>query len=906
MEESMDYWTEDVDIKIEESFDGIEVDENLVEAWGNASNDEHVDETLGSVAHETMPPVEIASNYVKPKKKEKGKRKKRKATKFFERPVLAMDTEYVESECGTFNRILSYQFAVLFNGKLSTTILFPDSTKKSGRLALDKCLVKAIEKAMDDDVLSKWPTDIILCAHWLSADLFNFNKAFDQLKTHVKGLRKTVASLDDVYGLDLDKVMSRRIDKEPLQIYSKSGNKKILYITFYDTMLLSPNGASLASVGELLKIPKVEIPAPYSISRMDEFLAAEPEKFAKYAITDAIISAKHFENVSSFCENTLGLNSVPFTIGGIAVKACVNSLEDKRGYRGLFGFEKVTKEVWPSDRTKPLTLTRDVPMTARKTLEDFATQCYHGGRNESFIAGPTPIDTWRDYDVPSCYSAITLGLRELAYEQMYMTKDLNELFGDKCAMAWVEFSFPKGTRFPSLAVRSDYGLVFPLSGVTQCTGHELEVAYNQGAEIIVKQAFVVPWVNDKRIFEPFMKWGRERRKSFKKGSLDEKLTKEMLNSCYGKLAQSLRPKTAFDIQAGYSKQLPPSTLTNPFFAAYTTGLARALLGEMLHSIPDDKVVVSVTTDGFLTNAELDEIDLNGVICQRFRDLYHRIDPSKGEVLELKHQAEQLIGAKTRAQYTVIESEGCEPILAKGGVKVDPMVTDQSAYMVDKYLNRKPDDKVDGSCLTSNRIRFLEHKDLMLEKRSIFLNMEYDQKRELVRPKMLDVIGKQHIALETVPHQSLETMSFTRIRFDHWRKSNCLKTMDDRYDWQERLSMYKANDKREVRLKKDEKSDELMARLFVRFYGHEVSGITKKDITAKALSDWLVGLGYDIKPSLIRGAGPNRAKLVGGAVPVTHSTLKLAKLLVGKFPQFDPVPLFNASREEVMRQLENIS
>ncbi|TBT16645.1 hypothetical protein D5E84_19290 [Vibrio parahaemolyticus] len=69
MEESMDYWTEDVDIKIEESFDGIEVDENLVEAWGNASNDEHVDETLGSVAHETMPPVEIASNYVKPKKK---------------------------------------------------------------------------------------------------------------------------------------------------------------------------------------------------------------------------------------------------------------------------------------------------------------------------------------------------------------------------------------------------------------------------------------------------------------------------------------------------------------------------------------------------------------------------------------------------------------------------------------------------------------------------------------------------------------------------------------------------------------------------------------------------------------------------------------------------------------------
>ncbi|EJE8549047.1 hypothetical protein M5238_003799 [Vibrio vulnificus] len=899
MEESMDYWGEETGVEIDESFDGIEVDENLVEAWGNASNDELLDETLGSIALERMPSVEKVSEYVKSKK---NKKEKRKATPFFERPVIAMDTEYVESECGTYNRILSYQFAVLFNGMLSTIILFPGSTKKSGRLALDKCLVQAIEKAIDDGVLPRWPSDIILCAHWLSADLFNFSQAFEQLKTHVKGLRKTVASLDDVYGLDLEKVMSRRIDKEPLQTYSKSGNKKTLYITFYDTMLLAPNGQSLASVGDLLKVPKVEIPKPFSISRMDEFLAEEPELFAEYAITDAIISARHFERVSYFCQHTLGLKSVPFTIGGIAVKAFVNSLEDKRGYRGLFGFEKVTKEVWPTDRAKPLTLTRDVPVTARMTLESFATQCYHGGRNESFIAGPTAIDTWRDYDVPSCYSAITLGLRELAYEQMYMTNELNDLFGDKCAMAWVEFKFPEGTRFPSLAVRSDYGLVFPLSGETHCTGHELEVAKSQGAEITVKQAFVIPWANDKRIFEPFMKWGRERRKSFDKGSFDEKLTKEMLNSCYGKLAQSLRPKTAFDIQAGYSKQLPPSTLTNPFFAAYTTGLARALLGEMLHSIPDDKVVVSVTTDGFLTNATLDEIKLGGVICQRFRDLYHRIDPSKGEVLELKHQAKQLIGAKTRAQYTVIESEGYEPILAKGGVKVDPMLTDQSAYMVNKYLERQPDDKVDGSYLTPNRIRFLEHKDLMLEKRSIFLNMEYDQKRELVNPKMIDVKGKQHIALETVPHQSLDSMSFTRIRFDHWRKNHCLKFLDDWHDWQERLSMYKANDKREIRLKKAEKSDELMARLFVRFYGHEVSGITKKDITAKALSDWLVSLGYDIKPSLIRGAGPNRAKLVEGAVPVTHSTLKLAKLLVGKFPQFDPVPLFSASREEVLLQL----
>ncbi|WP_282110766.1 DNA polymerase [Shewanella algicola] len=910
---------------MKETFEWLEQDastmmDSLVEAGWQESKQE-----LAMDSWEVQEPVDVfeavepkAKPHIgkKPPKKVKAKRKKRKVTPFFERPVIAIDTEYTESDCGEYNSILSYQLAVLYKGLLSTLILYPESTKKSGRLALDRCLVQAIEKAMDEGVLDTFPTDVILCAHWLSADLFNFSKAFDQLKTHVSGLRKTVASLDDVYGLELDKVMSRRIDKEPLQVNTKSRNKKTLYITFFDTMLLSPNGSSLSSVGDLLEIPKVEIPEPYSISRMDEFLEAEPEKFAEYALTDAIISARHFERVSLFCQHTLGLKSVPFTIGGIAVKAFVNSLEDKRGYRGLFGFEKVTKEIWPSDRNKPLTITRDVPVAARMTLEGFATQCYHGGRNESFIAGPTQVDTWRDYDIPSCYSAINLGLRELAYEQMYMTEDLHDLFNDKCAMAWVEFTFPENTRFPSLAVRSDYGLLFPITGETYVTGHELEVAYNQGAEITIKQAFVIPWKNDVRIFEDFMKWGRERRKSFVKGSFDEKLTKEMLNSCYGKMAQSLRPKSAFDIQAGYSKQLPPSTLTNPFFAAYTTGLARAMLGEILHSIPDDRVVVSVTTDGFLTNADLEEIDLSGAICQRFRELYHRIDPSGGEVLELKHQASQLIGAKTRAQYTVIESEGFEPVLAKGGVKVDPTITDQSAYMVEKYLTRMPGDKVDGSYLTPNRMRFLEHKDLMLEKRSTFLNMEFDQKRELINPVMVDVCKHQHIAFDSKPHKSLGDMLFTRLRYDRWRignrnevekgkdkkgkanLGNCLKNMQDFYRWQDRLAMAKASNNKSLRLKSDETSDSLMARLFLRFYAHEQGGISKSDINANQLASWLTEQGYPTNATAVRSAG--KSKLIEAAVPLTELTIKLAILIKSKFPSFEIEKLFEPIARESLR------
>lgn len=898
MEESMNYWAEDTGIKLEESFDGIEVDENLVGAWGDAINDELVDESLGSISLETMSPVENVLEYDNSKKKSK---RYKARTKFFDRPIISFDTEYVLSKCGKYNRVLSYQFVTLHNGKVSKLVLYPDSTKKSGRLSMDYCFARVIEKAIEDDVLERWPTDIIVTAHFMKADLFNFNQAFEQVKTHIKGIRKTVASLGDAYELDLSKVMTRRIDKELVQIKDKNRNYHTLHMSFFDTMLLAPASAqSLSAVGNIVGVPKLEIPEPYSIERMDEYLAGDKAGFEEYGLTDSLISALHFKMTADLCKE-LGLKSVPYTIGGMAVKTFINSLDDPKNYRKLFGFEEKKREIWSKETGKVRTVTIEEPTQARKTMEWFASECYSGGRNEAFWSGATPVDTWLDLDVPSCYSAITNGLREISYEDMHMSNKVEDFFGDKMALAWVEFEFPENTRFPSLVVRDKDSLIFPLRGETHCTGHELEVAYNQGATINIKQGFILPWKNDVRIFEKYMKWGREKRKSYEKGSFSELLVKEMLNSLYGKFSQNVKPKQSFSVADGYSKPQPPSKLTNPFYASYTCGVARSVLGEALASISSDKTVISVTTDGFLTNANIDDIDLTGPICQRFRELFHRIDPDGGEILEVKHKVKQLICAKTRAQYTVQAMDGWKPVLAKGGVKPPKDITNQNQYMVELFKSRTPEHKTDSSHLTSLRNMCTERKDMLMERKQSRLNLEFDMKREPINPRVIEVDGVPLVSFETKPFKNAFEMRYTRIRFDAWRKSGrCLKTMDDWYDWQERLCMYKANDKGEVRLKKDEKSDELMARLFVRFYGHEACGITKKDITAKALSEWLVELGYDIKPSLVRGAG--RTKLVEGNVPVTHSTLKLAKLLVDEFPQFDPAPLFSASREEVFSQL----
>ncbi|MCU8412442.1 DNA polymerase [Vibrio vulnificus] len=900
MDESLNYWGEDTGIEIEETLDGVEIDENVADAWGDVSNDGWVDESSGRDELTSMPDIESVAEYVRSKKKSK---RCKARTKFFDRPIVSFDTEYELSKCGKYNRILSYQFVVLHQGNVSKTVLYPDSDKKSGRLSMEVCFVQAIENAIEDGVLERFPTDIIVTAHFMKADVFNFNRAFEQVKTHIKGIRKTVASLGAAYALDLSKVLTRRIDKEPIKLKDKNRNYHTLHMSFFDTMLLAPAGKSLADVGEMLGIPKLDIPAPYSIERMSEYLVGDKAGFEAYGLRDAEISARHFEMTANLCKE-LGLSSVPYTIGGMAVKAFINSLDEPKKYRALFGFEEIKREIWSKDTGKVLTVTIEEPTQSRKTLEWFASECYSGGRNEAFWAGVTARDVWNDLDVPSCYSAITNGLREIDYEAMFMSNNLEDFFGDKMALAWVTFSFPPDTRFPSIAVRDKDSLIFPLSGEAHCTGHELEVAHNQGAQITIKQGFILPWKNDERIFEKYMKWGREKRKSYDKGSFQEKFLKEMLNSTYGKLAQNVKPKQTFSVADGYSKQQPPSKLTNPFYASYITGLARALMGEMLIGVPADKTVISVTTDGFLTNASIDEIDLSGPICQRFRELFYRMEPEGGEILEVKHKAKQLICAKTRAQFTVEPMDGFAPVLAKGGVRPPREETDHNAYMVRLYKERTPEHMMDSSHLTSLRTMCVEQQDMLMERKESRLNLEFDMKRELINPHTVELDGVPLVCFETKPFPSAFEMRYARLRFDNWRGSHCLKTMDDWYDWQERLSMHKANDNRLVRFKKGETSDSLMARLFVRFYGHEESGIAKTDITAKALAEWLGDLGYDIKPSLVRGAG--RATLVKGVVPITPATLTLAKLLVERFPKFDPSPLFSTTHEEVVQQLKSFS
>lgn len=826
--------------------------------------------------------------------------KKRKRIDSLNIPIIAIDTEYVLHENGRDNIILCYTYAIGFDENYTTGIIETQSKGKDGRIKLAQLLVTAIEHALEEEALDSWPESILLGAHFLRADLFTFSDAFTDIKTKVKGVRKSVASIGESYGVDIDELADRIIRREEFTKYDKNSKKRTVDVLFYDSMLLAPAGKGLADVGQLVGLEKIEIPYPYSIERMDEFQREQPEKFKEYAIIDAEISYLHLLKMIYFVVDDLNLKGLPYTIGGMATKKFLSELGDD--YRKSFGIREVIKTVWPDHGGKPRTVRGDAPEPARAILEQFAIDCYHGGRNECFMTGPTEIGQWNDYDAPSCYTVILNDCRPLDYEAFYMCSDPKGFAGDVCGLARVRFKFREGTRFPCLPVKTEkYGIYYPLEGESYCTAPEIKVALGMKCEIEILQGFIIPWLHNKEsVFTNFMKIVRKSRNLHEKGGFKERLWKELGNSLYGKLAQGLSGKTAFDVTQGISSKVQPSQITNPYFAAHVTGFARALMSEMLNGIPSHNQVVSVTTDGFLTDAPLDDIKLTGPVCNKFREHYHLIDPEGDDILELKHRVKQLIAMKTRGQITAEEEYGFEPVIARAGVQIPKHVENQHKHMLDLYLDRYPDQKIPYTTLTSSRQQFLLDRDMVSETKEIRLNLEPDFKRGLTNPREIEVNGVMHIAFDSVPHKCREDGEFCRQRLDHWRKKNCLKTLQDWESLEEYILVAKLTQNLPIKPGKNEQIDQFFRRMFLRVYAQKQYCITRK-YSYKKMAEVLTENGYPTNAGQFGYA--SSAELVEGIIPVTASTIGLLRFLLEEFPEFDYEPMFvEGQRHEIQQRL----
>ena len=186
---------------------------------------------------------------------------------------------------------------------------------------------------------------------------------------------------------------------------------------------------------------------------------------------------------------------------------------------------------------------------------------------------------------------------------------------------------------------------------------------------------VVPTDPRTRLFQPFIRFCIEERTKHKKENrkFEQQFWKEVGNSTYGKTAQGLTQKRVYDLRDDAMVQLPPSRVTQPFFASFITSFTRAVLGEILNRFSTDVEVFSVTTDGFLSNANDNDIEAatRGQLFQLFAEARRELSPMD-TALEIKHEVVRPLGWRTRGSATLEPGEGCNGyVLQKGGLKNGP-------------------------------------------------------------------------------------------------------------------------------------------------------------------------------------------------------------------------------------------
>jgi hypothetical protein len=257
-----------------------------------------------------------------------------------------------------------------------------------------------------------------------------------------------------------------------------------------------------------------------------------------------------------------------------------------------FGYEKIHR------KRQPLACVTEV--------WTFAANAYHGGRNEAFHLGHSPRHrALFDIDATSGYTTAMAMMRLPDWQSVRPTKELHDLAVIDAALTYarVRFEFPRDTRLPCLPVRAgDRGLIYPVTGISWCTGPELQVALDMGASIIVEAGWRIEWVPDSpRLFELFTRKINAIRAGARAAgdSILDELAKEIGNSCYGKTAQAVntfrtirdagiygqRGKRLFNPRTEQMEDLRPSRITCPMLAAFTTGMVRALISEALARLP---------------------------------------------------------------------------------------------------------------------------------------------------------------------------------------------------------------------------------------------------------------------------------------------------------------------------------
>jgi hypothetical protein len=800
---------------------------------------------------------------------------------------------------------------------------------------------RLLHLALEEKTIQGLPNRVLVFGHFIRGDLASF-RDFWGYKKQFRGLGKTLVSGRAGHVLELtgDKLPPQRDRKEEDTSANSSrdfgqatlrdlkGQRYKVRIRFVDTIKLTPGGKNLEYVGKMVGLGKLDLhrdlgipeapaperpemvgrklPARYGKERMDLVFRDYPAEAERYAFQDAEIALKYGLWMESQAREQFSLPRLPGTLAGIATALILRMSGGADKHAEMIGREVRTQAYFHEKHRKFITRKREISSPGLEIYEQFAKNAYHGGRNECFYHGPTPVGVWYDYDLPGAYTTALTALRPLDYEKAYSETNPDAYGIDDMGIAWITFEFPPGTRFPCLPVRGvDDALFFPLNGRRQdkvfVCAPEIFLARRLGARITVIQGFKVPWKSEHRIFDEFTRLVQSKRREFPKKdypALNE-LWKEVGNSGYGLTAQGLKEKNVFDPQSMDSKPIGYSPLTEPFQAAWSTSFIRAVLGEILARLPQDGRVVTVTTDGLLTDVPIERLDLGGPLCDYFASLRERLFGAR-EVLDPapKHGARQLISVAVRTTFTVLPAAGFERVCAKGSVKPPtskPLL--QNRHMIRLYLKQHPGMKIEHEQLISAREQLTRELDLYSVKRERTLNLQYDFKRKPIDPKMVRLGRRiERIAWDTAPWRTLSEAEFARVRLDGWSRGRrrLLKTMEDFRDWEAYFEASWAVESahqlaglnRKVIQVRDDNAAGVLKRVFLQAGRQGVWGVVFESRTLVRVAEMLTAAGYPTGKEDITYAKRRAAPLLAHCVPWVPETRELLAVILRHFPTFD--------------------
>lgn len=578
---------------------------------------------------------------------------------------------------------------------------------------------------------------------------------------------------------------------------------------------------SLADCGKIIGLEKLEVTPVYK-EHMDVYFNDDFYSFLEYGSNDSLITLFYFMALyggyNKGFPTITGLSGRVLMDGSSEVLGIPDDCSSKerqvlwdRKYRGLEMTKKgleMSEDGRLFEREGYTTITHN-----GKRVNQMSEDCYKGGCNESFIIGKIEGERTYDIDGENCYPTAMCLLPlidwEHPFDEVIFDRDMNlRMFTDitglnpiRPGFFFVRFEFPEDVYEPCLGI-TDYGNCFyprTSEGVdgTYATSTEVFLALKLGAKVHCVDGFFCNYLLDPETQKPISMFSGVLKKlvqdrtlaqsTYGKKSLVDLLLKVAANGSYGKIAQSVRPKTTWNAYSKTMDDLGCSFVTHSVYASMITGIVRCQVKAAINQLHElNYKVYSVTTDGFITNAPIEvvqSLDLYGLapLLQNARFFLTSDENNENgdpTVWSVKHEQDTLINLTTRANV------GLEPtgVLAHGGYKTQypsDSPEDRAEFVRITTSRTKP---TEWECLESTNLKdYVERGiDFHMKKTKKTTRFDFDMKRKPVPDSRYytEHDGHEICTFDSKPYENINEAKLYKETARQFTKNRVLRTFED--------------------------------------------------------------------------------------------------------------------------------